>query len=83
MEFCDIPTIVMAGSVIGYLIVGLFSATLGGLCDAPEGQIWSWKSIIGGLSCIGIVVHWDCRRHCGHHDLVLVDGSQKTRNSLP
>ena len=54
LEFCDIPTIVMAGSVVGYLIVGLFFATLGGLCDAPEGQIWTWKSIIGGLACIGI-----------------------------
>ncbi len=50
----DIPTVTLAGFTGGFIMVGVMFATFGGLIEAGEGQIFSWRAILAGLACLGV-----------------------------
>ena len=52
----DKPTMALSGAVIGFLATGVIYMIFGGLMEAPDGQIWNWDALLGGLMCIGISI---------------------------
>lgn len=56
MMMIDKPIMALSGAVIGFLLTGVIYMIFGGLMDAPEGQIWNWDALLGGLICIGISI---------------------------
>lgn len=48
----DIPLITLLGAAAGFFLIGFIMATLGAVSEAGEGEIFSLKAIVGGLSCV-------------------------------
>jgi len=68
IDHIDIPIIVMLGAALGFLIPGVVLTILGSLLEAGEGQIWSLRAIVAGLSNVGLSIiiffigwlYWRC-----------------------
>ena len=56
IETIDVPSFVMYGGMLGFLIPGIFSLCLGSLCESPKNYIWSWPTILSGLACVAIAI---------------------------